>query len=481
MQVFGSTGSGGLTNTIKFVTVGSERVRIDNNGIVGIGTTSPANSKLHIYADHVSGHSVLKIQTITSIASGGVPSLAFFDSDGTRNTLVYAASDGTYLANEVNKPIIFSTNSTQKMTIASTGLVGIGTTVPASLLHVYSTSSEPAIRLTSTSGSAKTYGLVCNTAWAPGSFHIYDYTADVTRIHISSGGNVGIGVGATSPATKLYVVSSGSPIARFDGSSVASSGATEIDVLGPQSNGDLNLGIGGSTFTDATNNIQNKAFITAGTGLTGLNLRSDAGYVQITTGGTASSNERMRITSDGNVGIGTVAPAAKLEISGSSNSALLNIKSPISGAILYVSGSGAVGINTSTVGAYTLQVNGSFAATTKSFVIEHPTKAGKKLIYGSLESPYHGIRLTGRDTLVNGKCKIQLPDYMYKLILHDSVNIQLTGIKCNKTLYVDEINIPENYFTIAYDKAIFESYKDYDFFWDFTGIRTDVPELITEL
>ncbi len=183
----------------------------------------------------------------------------------------------------------------------------------------------------------------------------------------------------------------------------------------------------------------------------------------------------------GSVGIGTTAPAAKLEISGSSNSALLNIKSPISGAILFVSGSGAVGINTSTVGAYTLQVNGSFAAETKSFVIEHPTKAGKKLIYGSLESPYHGIRLTGRDTLVNGKCKIQLPDYIYKLILHDSVNIQLTGIKCNKTLYIDDINVPENYFTIAYDKTVFESYKTYDFFWDFTAIRADVPELQTEM
>jgi len=89
--------------------------------------------------------------------------------------------------------------------------------------------------------------------------------------------------------------------------------------------------------------------------------------------------------------------------------------------------------------------------------------------------------LTGRDTLKDGKCKIQLPDYIYKLILHDSVNIQLTGIKCNKTLYVDDINIPENYFTIAYDKALFESYKDYDFFWDFTAIRADVPELNTEL
>ncbi len=183
----------------------------------------------------------------------------------------------------------------------------------------------------------------------------------------------------------------------------------------------------------------------------------------------------------GNVGIGTVTPTAKLEITGSSNSALLNIKSPISGAILYVSGSGAVGIGTSNVGAFTLQVSGSFGATTKSFIIDHPTKAGKKLMYGSLESPYHGIRLTGRDTLVNGKCKVELPDYMYKLILHDSINIQLTGIKCNKTLYVDDINIPENYFTIAYDKAIFESYKDYDFFWDFTAIRADVPELTTEL
>ncbi len=152
-----------------------------------------------------------------------------------------------------------------------------------------------------------------------------------------------------------------------------------------------------------------------------------------------ASLERLSILSDGNVGIGTTAPAYKLEVSG------------------------------------------SFAATTKSFIIEHPTKAGKKLIYGSLESPYHGIRLTGRDTLVNGKCKIQLPDYMYKLILHDSVNIQLTGIKCNKTLYIDDINVPENYFTIAYDKTVFESYKTYDFFWDFTAIRADVPELQTEM
>jgi hypothetical protein len=239
-----------------------------------------------------------------------------------------------------------------------------------------------------------------------------------------------------------------------------------------------------ASYKTGADTIQTQVYLANGGNTRAFNLQLNSGGTGLDLWSYNSSNAWLKHTTfdyDGRVGIGTAAPVAKFEISGSSNSALMNIKSPISGAILYVSGSGAVGIGTSNVGAYTLQVNGSFGATTKSFVIDHPTKEGKKLIYGSLESPYHGIRLTGRDTLKEGKCKIQLPDYIYKLILHDSVNIQLTGIKCNKTLYVDDINIPENNFTIAYDKAIFETYKDYDFFWDFTAIRADVPELITEL
>jgi hypothetical protein len=137
------------------------------------------------------------------------------------------------------------------------------------------------------------------------------YTDDMT---ITGGGNVGIGT--TSPSYRLHVVSAAGVTARFDGSGVAANSATEIDVLGPQSNGELNLGVGGSTFTDSTNNIQNKAFITAASGLSGLNLRSDAGFVQITAGGVAASNEVARFTSGGNVGIGTTSPVYKLDVNG---------------------------------------------------------------------------------------------------------------------------------------------------------------------
>ena len=304
---------------------------------------------------------------------------------------------------------------------------------------------------------------------ASGKQNVYiGYTTATTSTQTNSllvSGNVGIGT--SSPSYKLDVAGgdvnfTSSAILRFGTVAVLNESSNANDIY-------ANIRVIRNSSTVNTDGM----FIGYNsTGTTGAHIRFYAN----------GTNERMRIdASSGNVGIGTDSPGARLEISGSSNSALLNIKSPISGAILYVSGSGAIGVGTQAVGTYRLQVSGSFAATTKSFVIDHPTKQGKKLIYGSLESPYHGIRLTGRDTLKDGKCKVELPEYMYKLILHDSINIQLTGIKCNKTLYVDDINIPENYFTIAYDKAIFESYKDYDFFWDFTAIRSDVPELETEL
>lgn len=140
---------------------------------------------------------------------------------------------------------------------------------------------------------------------------------------------------------------------------------------------------------------------------------------------------------------------------------------------IYVSGSN-VGVGT-TSPTYKLQVNGSFAATTKSFSIDHPSNPDMILNYGSLESPYHGVRLTGRDKTNYGVCKVSLPSYIKDLVHEDDVNIQITNIKHGKVLYIDSININENQFVVRYDGQ-----DDLEFFWTFTGIRKDVIKLLVE-
>jgi hypothetical protein len=82
-----------------------------------------------------------------------------------------------------------------------------------------------------------------------------------------------------------------------------------------------------------------------------------------------------------------------------------------------------IGIGTDTP-AYKLEVAGSFAATTKSFVIDHPTKEGMKLRYGSLEGPELGVYVRGRTQ----SSIIELPDYWTGLVDEETITVNLTPI-----------------------------------------------------
>jgi len=126
-----------------------------------------------------------------------------------------------------------------------------------------------------------------------------------------------------------------------------------------------------------------------------------------------------------------------------------------------------------------LQVNGSFAATTKSFVIDHPSNPGMKLRYGSLESPYHGIRLTGQGQITAGVAMVNLPGYICDLVQPDDVNIQITNIQHGKTIWVDSVNIPQNMFTVKCDVSDSDM-KSYGFYWSFTAIRKDISPMLVE-
>lgn len=83
-----------------------------------------------------------------------------------------------------------------------------------------------------------------------------------------------------------------------------------------------------------------------------------------------------------------------------------------------------------------LNVEGPLTATTKSFLINHPSKPGMKLQYGSLEGPENGVYVRGT-THLN---LIELPDYWSDLVDPNSVTVTLTPLHQFQPLFVKSKN-----------------------------------------
>lgn len=133
---------------------------------------------------------------------------------------------------------------------------------------------------------------------------------------------------------------------------------------------------------------------------------------------------RMRILSNGNVGFGVNEPTHKLEVAG------------------------------------------SFAATTKSFLIDHPTKEGMRLRYGSLEGPENGVYVRGRSSSKT----IELPDYWTALVDESTITVNLTPIGSNQKLFVKKIE----------NNTVVVGGRPKDYFYTVFAERKDVPKLIVE-
>jgi hypothetical protein len=137
--------------------------------------------------------------------------------------------------------------------------------------------------------------------------------------------------------------------------------------------------------------------------------------------------------------------------------------------ITYIPSTGNFGIGT-TSSAYKLQVVGSFAATTKSFVIDHPTKPGMILRYGSLEGPENGIYIRGRTQAT----VIDLPDYWTALVDADSITVNLTPIGSTKMPSVNRIENNQVFLTPATARS------KIDCFYIVFAERKDTDKLIVE-
>ena len=116
-------------------------------------------------------------------------------------------------------------------------------------------------------------------------------------------------------------------------------------------------------------------------------------------------------------------------------------------------------------------VTGLLSATTKSFDIEHPTKEGMRLRYGSLEGPENGVYVRGRAT----SSIIELPEHWTGLVDEDTITVELTPIGKHQKLYVEDI--ADNKIMIGNDNLI---NKKINCFYIVYGERKDVDKITVE-
>jgi len=116
-----SADTGNTGGTMRFLTGGSERMRIDSSGNVELGTTT---SKVTVIGGSGSG---------MTIGGSGTPNISVYNTtNASYVTSLGVGNDGTaYLYNNANTSTVFSTNAVERMRIDSSGNVGIGTTSPS--------------------------------------------------------------------------------------------------------------------------------------------------------------------------------------------------------------------------------------------------------------------------------------------------------------------------------------------------------------
>ena len=72
-------------------------------------------------------------------------------------------------------------------------------------------------------------------------------------------------------------------------------------------------------------------------------------------------------------------------------------------------------------------------ANVKNFVIPHPSKEGKNLVYACLEGPENGVYVIGR---LRNNTRIELPDYWRDLVDTESITVSITPAGAHQNIII---------------------------------------------
>ena len=327
-----------------FFTGNTERLRITSGGSVGINTDVSGNG---------SGAKLVVGGRIQSNAGG----YWFAGANG--------AEDGWHVQDSSGNLIVVESGVAERLRIKSDGNIGMGgNTNPTNVLHIKTavtntavatiestaTNSYPFLRL---KNDAREYQLTCHGGLAD-AFTIYDGTSSAHRFTIGSGGNVGIN--EASPDAPLHITG-GLPHIRLENSGTS---ASQNDVFGQ---------------IDFKHNDSSDAGVTAAIKCVAEDANGNS-FLAFYNGDGGNADERLRIKSDGKVGVNTDGPSQQFTSYAASGYPVL-ANGPSNG--IGLGGNGAIVFGTKDLGSYAtgildaselqLKISGSNRVNLKSSVL----------------------------------------------------------------------------------------------------------------
>ncbi len=265
---------------------------IDNTLVISSGTSGDAN--LCIVSD-TDNNNEDDTGCILFVQDGGATQAAI-GQNGASSQYTGALANAAYFGSIGNNPVQFIQSDTARLTIENGGNVGIGITNPTYKFQVTSADANDDVAYIHHDNASQSSGTVLKVRSDAGDSSGYSLldVQNNTGNALYVGGNRSVGIGTTSPASRLQVsggAQASGTLAAFGNDSTGFSGhGMEMRVIG---------GVGSLLSYNRSTNTQ-------------MPVEIGGSYVMFDVGGV----EKMRINTSGNVGIGCTNPTQKLAVAG---------------------------------------------------------------------------------------------------------------------------------------------------------------------